>query len=321
MNEILNKTTEFSKSRLFEQYVRSNPVVLVDVGARGGIHSRWNVIGRNIRVVGFEPDAEECRKLNEKSEDNHIYFPFALYDRDGMVDINIMQNLACSSVYVPNSLLIQRFPIADDYKVTNRSRIECHRIDEILKLNNIQNVDFLKVDTQGSEMRILEGAKETLKSYVFGIDIELEFLPLYKQQPLFSDVDEYLREYGFVLFDLNLARLKRKEYTKVYSKGQVLWAHAVYFKDFLSDKNWGPDSYFCFEKAIKSIAIVELYGFPDFALELLDFYKNKRIIDPGIYKDIKDILIKDIPSTGYLMLKNIFSILKKYLRKIIPSLL
>ena len=189
------------------------------------------------------------------------------------------------------------------------------------KVKQYPKCRLLKGWHSGSGIQILEDAKETLKNYVFGIDIELEFLPLYKQQPLFSDVDGYLREYGFVLFDLNLARLKRKEYTKVYSKRQILWTHAVYFKDFLSSKNLIPNSYFCFEKVIKTIAIAELYGFPDFALELLDLYKNKGIIDTDVYNDIKDILIKNIPSTGYLMLKNIFSILKKYLRKIIPAAL
>ncbi len=60
-------------------------------------------------------------------------------------------------------------------------------------------MDAIKVDTQGSELEILEGAKETLRS-VNLIEIEVTFNPKYDGQPLFAEVDQFLRSQGFVLW-------------------------------------------------------------------------------------------------------------------------
>jgi Methyltransferase FkbM domain len=57
--------------------------------------------------------------------------------------------------------------------------------------NNINNVDAIKLDTQGSELDILRGATHVLPT-VSLIDIEVEFNELYDGQPLFCDVDRFL---------------------------------------------------------------------------------------------------------------------------------
>ena len=133
-----------------------------------------------------------------------------------------------------------------------------------------------------------EGTRDTLQSSIFGVDIEVEFSQQYKEQPLFSDVDEYLRKSGFVFFDFigDLGRVRRNKFSGNASGEQVLWAHALYFKDFLLDKNI-HSNYLNFKKAIKTIATAEIYGFSDFALELLDFYNNKEIIDIDVYRILK----------------------------------
>lgn len=309
-----NPVFRFSQSKMFKQYTKSNLIVLVDVGARGGIHQRWNLPGESIKVLGFEPDHEECKRLNEKSGKNHTYFPIALHNIKGTIELNVGQNPATSSIYLPNFPLWNRFPNTHELEVIKSIQVNCDTLDNVLASNNIHDIDFLKIDTQGSELQILEGARDALKSSIFGVDVEVEFSPIYKDQPLFPDVDNYLRDLGFVLFDMDLARLKRKKYGKIYSKGQVLWAHALYFRDFISNKE-GSYKNISPEKAIKTVAIAELHGFSDFALELLDFYNSKRIIELDVYKTINGMIVKNIPSAEYHLLKNIRSAIGEYLRE------
>lgn len=313
MKKARNQGIRFSQSKLFEQLTKSSPIMLVDVGARGGIHRKWNLLSESIKVLGFEPDPEECIRLNEKSKKNHTCLPIALHNRSGTIEMNITKNPVNSSIYLPNFPLWNRFPNLHELEVIKSVQVDCDTLDNVLKSNDIQDVDFLKIDTQGSELQILEGAREALKSSIFGVDVEVEFSPIYKDQPLFPEVDKYLRDLGFVLFDMDLARLKRKKCGKIYSKGQVLWAHAVYFRDFISNSD--GDFNFSPEKAIKTVAIAELHGFSDFALELLDFYNSKRIIAPEVYKNIKAMIVKNIPSAEYRLLKNIRSAISEYLRE------
>ena len=56
--------TNFSQSQLFRGLISKDPLVLVDVGASGGINKKWDVLEGVIKVVGFEPDPEECKRLN-----------------------------------------------------------------------------------------------------------------------------------------------------------------------------------------------------------------------------------------------------------------
>ena len=64
--------------------------------------------------------------------------------------------------------------------------------------------NFLSLDTQGSELEILKGAGATSESNVVAIMSEVEFVPVYQDQPLIGDVVAYLGEKGFELASLEI---------------------------------------------------------------------------------------------------------------------
>ena len=83
------------------------------------------------------------------------------------------------------------------------------------------SIDLLKIDTQGSELDVLKGAGDLLNNTSY-IECEVEFVPLYKDQPLFQDIEDYLKSYNF-----KLAKFIRK----------VKWASdTVVFGDALFEK-------------------------------------------------------------------------------------
>ena len=69
-------------------------------------------------------------------------------------------------------------------------------LDQIIKSKNLPDCDFLSIDTQGSELEILENAEETLKKCV-GVKLEVAFERRYSDQPLFGEIDSFLRDHGF----------------------------------------------------------------------------------------------------------------------------
>jgi hypothetical protein len=71
------------------------------------------------------------------------------------------------------------------------------RIDGVLN----QEVDILKLDLQGYELEALRGATNLLPR-IKTITTEVEFVPLYDGQPLFGDIDCFLRQSGFRLLNL-----------------------------------------------------------------------------------------------------------------------
>src|SRR5207245_557297 len=57
---------------------RDDPVVLLDVGARGGVGREWEVFGDQLKAYAFEPNEEECRHLAAAAPANLKYIPRAL---------------------------------------------------------------------------------------------------------------------------------------------------------------------------------------------------------------------------------------------------
>ncbi len=57
---------------------RDDPIVLLDVGARGGVGREWKVFGDQLRAYAFESDEEECRRLAAAAPPNLKYIPRAL---------------------------------------------------------------------------------------------------------------------------------------------------------------------------------------------------------------------------------------------------
>ena len=144
---------------------------------------------------------------------------------------------------------------------------------ETVSLNNflpgagVTSVDFLELDTQGTELEILKGADRFLATSVVGLKIEVEFSPLYEGQPLFAAVDECLRGFGLMLFDLTRNHYRRAAMARdLITRGQLLWGDAVYLRDY---RRFSGDS--AKERVLKLCVIAGLLGFQDYALEAWDF--------------------------------------------------
>ena len=160
--------------------------------------------------------------------------------------------------------------------------MKCRSLDEFLHEENLLDVDFVKLDTQGSELNILQGATTILEQSVFGLEIEVFFNELYKEAPLFSDIDKYLRKFGFELIDMRTVSWKRTVGANVgNSKGQLVFADALYFKktQHLQQTIKSLEGNRAKSKLLRSLSICLVYGFLDYAIELLD------IMGPEYFSD------------------------------------
>jgi FkbM family methyltransferase len=194
------------------------------------------------KVVGFEPLAEECEKLNRLNGSDHIFLPHAI--GDGSVrTFYECSSPYCSSLFEPDIALADKFHnLADLLRVVGTRQIQTRKLDDFVET---EGTDFLKVDVQGGELLVLQGAVERLKS-VLAVHIEVEFLPLYKNQPLFADIDVFLRGLGFAFHTLiPSGRTFKPIMFNSNPSGwvrQIVWADAVYVPDFMRFAQLAPES-------------------------------------------------------------------------------
>lgn len=285
------------------------PIVVLDVGARNGVQGIWHEARYPVLVVGFEPDQDECDVLNQRSAKNGAadvtarYYPTALAEHREKRALYLYNDRRLSSFYLPNEALLSQFPVPrllseGAFSVDAKVDLDCISLDEFCQREKVGKVDFIKLDTQGSELEILRGGDKTLDG-VFGIAVEVEFSPLYAGQPLFGDIDAYLRSKGFSLFDLNRHWWKRSAEQGVESRGQVMFADAIYLRDpALSSSALYWDNLRSDPSAIeRMVALSCVLGYSDFALALLDHFKREAFIDGKSFEalSVKYVRRRDFP--------------------------
>ncbi len=180
-----------------------------------------------------------------------------------------------SSVYKPNFNFLEKFTNAERFRVEKIIKLDTDTLENQLKSNNINEVDFIKIDTQGYELPILKGYASNFDS-VIGLEIEVEFEPVYEGQPLFNDVDSFVKDKGFSLIDLKRYYWKRKNNVNTgNSKGQMIFGDALYFKSpeqILLMPNISQ------EKIIRCIFIYLAYGYIDLSQTLLKIAKSNNLL-------------------------------------------
>ena len=109
-------------------------------------------------------------------------------------------------------LFLQQFEDAQRFKVKEKITIKTKTIDSLVQSNQIDTIDFVKMDVQGGELAILQGGEKFFKKNIIGLEVEVEFAPMYINQPLFSDVDIFARErLGLELWDIRKTYWKYKQ--------------------------------------------------------------------------------------------------------------
>jgi len=237
----------------------------------------WGIFAPHLTIYGFDADADACEASNSALEAQPInwtekHIPLALANSVGESTLYVTKHPMCSSLYPPNEPYLERFSgLSELVNLDFYMGIETTTLDEFCQSEGIEEIDFLQIDVQGAELQVLQGASQVLGKSILAVQAEVEFSHLYKNQPLFADVDIYLREQGFTLFDLNNAYRLRSisPISSTVRAGQLLWGDAFYFQDLIEDSLENnlktPD------RILKLACIADLLNFPDYTLELLEY--------------------------------------------------
>ncbi|MQP65146.1 FkbM family methyltransferase [Niveispirillum sp. SYP-B3756] len=184
-------------------------------------------------VVGFEPNPAALSTLNELKGPYETYLPNAVGDGDRHT-LRICRAPGMTSLLAPDPAILGLFHGFPAWgEVLAEEEVETVRLDDIAIT---EGIDMIKIDIQGGELMVLRNAVERLRT-VSVIQTEVEFLPLYKGQPLFSEVEMFLRSQGFIFhrfFPINSRVLQPMVVDGLVYSGmsQQVWADGIFVRDF-----------------------------------------------------------------------------------------
>ena len=197
------------------------------------------------QVTGFEPNPDEFARLSQRPGP-YRYLPLFLGDGK-MATFHLTNYPGCASLLEPNPDVIDLFQTMDsipdygNFYVRAREQVQTTRLDDVAP--QVRG-DLLKIDVQGAELMILQNGPRVLGQTLV-LETEAEFVPLYRDQPLFGDLQSFLRAEGFMLHKLidfgGRPFREVKPQNPFAPVSQVMWADAVFVRDFSRLEAYGDE--------------------------------------------------------------------------------
>ena len=183
--------------------VTLRPGVIVDVGAnRGQTAIKLSALLPEWKIYAFEPFPDAFIKLEKavSSLSNVVPLNIAISNKTGTADFHVNSSNVTNSLLPATSTGISYFP--EQLDLQRIIQVFTKTLDDWSKEANIHDIQILKMDVQGSELLVLEGATELLMNSVQFVFSEVQFLPIYQDSATFGKLEAFLIERGFSLYQL-----------------------------------------------------------------------------------------------------------------------
>lgn len=190
-----------SSLQLLKSLQRFEVDLVIDIGANAGqFASDLRCFGYKGRIISFEPLPDVYRTLTAAAAHDRgwdVHSRCAIGDIDGEIDINVSGNSVSSSIL---PMLDAHATAAVGSAYIGTERVPVYRLDSVAS-DYVQASSnyFIKIDTQGFEWQVLDGAGEMLKQ-ARGLMCELSLVPLYEGQHLWMEILHRLEAEGFTLW-------------------------------------------------------------------------------------------------------------------------
>ena len=179
---------------------------VLDVGANDGGYRELlrDFVGFKGRIVSFEPVPAVYSALEKGAGSDPKWkgYQMALGDEDGDLDIHVTKRTTMSSFLTRDESRLRSLGYPHLLNVTDvvrTERVPVRRLDTIFDEVTQGGKDarvYLKCDTQGFDLKVMAGARESLRS-IMALQIELSIKPIYAHAPAYSEVLERMTGYGF----------------------------------------------------------------------------------------------------------------------------
>jgi FkbM family methyltransferase len=220
------------------------PLTCLDVGARGGLKGDLLPIAFAVDAVGFEPDAEECARLNARIDKGPwrslSYLPTGLSGGAGRRTLHLTRRRGTSSALVADLAVAARYGRAEYYAPDGEVEFDTLTLDEAVRAHGLARPAFLKIDIEGMELEVFRAAPRTLAG-LLGLRVETCFIAGRIGQPLYHELEGFLRGAGFAPMGwLELHHWRRSTRVKhpaaapgpiPYSRGQLAHGDMLYLRD------------------------------------------------------------------------------------------
>ena len=203
----------------------------LDVGShRGEMTSALLSQFPQAKAILFEPTPENYEFLKTRFSQNQAIqiFNCALSDIEGTSQFYVAADSATNSLLNPS------------HSSANQIQVSIQTLDHIAKTSGFEAIDFIKIDTQGNDLKVLQGAIETIKRHAPAILVESIFINLYQGQCSYYDIFSLMQSHEYAL-----AGIYNAHYTKA---GAIAFSDLLFLpQSMVSQISQHDDQFVCFD--------------------------------------------------------------------------
>lgn len=195
-------------------FKKKESLVIFDIGSCEGEDSiRYKRMFPYATIYSFEPLPTNVIKMKRNLERYKLVgeisiIPVALTDHDGIADFFVSsgappekENSQEWNYGNKSSSLLQPTDISKKYYAwldfKERIEINVQRLDSFCQSKKITRIDFIHLDVQGAELKVLNGASSLINT-IKAVWLEVGSVELYKSQPLKHDIEIFMQHHGFI---------------------------------------------------------------------------------------------------------------------------
>jgi hypothetical protein len=223
------------------------PPVLLDVGASGEIHPKWQKIAKYSICIAFDADDREFGyTVNEAKGYRKLYVFNTLVTNSTTpeADFYLTRSPYCSSLLEPDHASLDRYNFGNLFEITKTVRLKTVHLQHALREIGIDKIDWFKTDSQGTDLRIFASLGEEITNRVLVAEFEPGIIDGYKGEDKLCNLMSFMDNRPFWMNDINICGVQRiskealvdlslrKVQPSLNVRKSPCWAEVSYFNSF-----------------------------------------------------------------------------------------
>lgn len=179
--------------------------LIFDVGANSGQYATLlRKVGYCGDIISIEPLLSAFKKMENifKDDSNWTGYNFAAGNDIGTLEINVSEDSVCSSLLLPSEKFLSAIPTARIIETQSVDVLPIDTLCEDLNIDLTQKNILLKIDVQGFENQVLQGAQKLLENVKI-VEIELSLQEGYSEAFMVDDAINFFKKHGFELISID----------------------------------------------------------------------------------------------------------------------
>jgi len=252
------------------------------IGSAGSKFENWIPISKKSILISIDGNFEESN-LNQNFK-KVIKSDSIISDKNGKAIFYITKDPHCSSLLKPNKKILKDWYFSHRFKIIKKKITKTTTINELIKKHNIKYIDWLVIDAQGIDLKILKSINKNILKNISIIDIEPGFFDFYYKSDKFYDVFKTMSKqflfndisfgYNYKVQSQNLSQIDKKILFLMNKKSKV-YSNIIFFNKNKKIRNL----------IFRIFYLIYLKKFYE-AKDLIILLKKKDIYFEAVYKKI-----------------------------------